>query len=151
VLGGDYDAAISRFESRGDGEPLAWIEDVDAFVIADLMNAVGFAYLQTGDEDKATSVLSAEPSRLTHFRPFASPFFLAHMALNAALLGNNDLAHERLSRAVEKGWADYYRAINDPRWGDVLSQPRFVELLNRVQNDLAEQRAEVEAILQNAG
>jgi hypothetical protein len=37
--------------------------------------------------------------------------------------------------------------INDPRWGDTLSQPRFVALLERVQENLAQQRAEVAAML----
>jgi len=66
------------------------------------------------------------------------------------LRGDDDLAYEHLSKAVEKGWADYYRAINDPRWGDVLSQPRFVKLLGQVQDNLAEQRARVEAMLRDA-
>ena len=72
------------------------------------------------------------------------------MALNAALRGDLDEAYELLSRAVDLGWANYYMSINDPRWGDTLEQPRFVALLERVQNNLAEQRARVEAILADA-
>ena len=150
VLGGDYGGAIQRFESLGDGAPSAWIEDVDGTLVARLLNAIGFAYLQSGDTDAAMSVLSIEPMRLAHYKPWSSPLFLAPMALNAALQGDDELAYERLSQAVDKGWADYYRAINDPRWGDTLQQPRFVKLLERVQADLAEQRAEVEALLADA-
>jgi len=42
--------------------------------------------------------------------------------------------------AVENGWANYYRLIHDPRWGNTLEQPRFVELFIRGQEDLATQR-----------
>ena len=117
-------------------------------LVTDLLNAVGFAYLQTGDHAAAASILSVETNRQAHYKPWSSPIVLAPMALNAALQGDDDLAYRRLSQAVDKGWADYYRAINDPRWGDVLSQPRFVTLLEKVQADLAEQRAQVEALLE---
>ena len=99
---------------------------------------------------KAQEVLSIETTRVAHFKPYSAPIFLVPMALNAALLGDDDLAYERLSQAVEKGWANYYRAINDPRWGDVLLQPRFAELLQNVQVDLAEQRERVEAMREDA-
>ena len=151
ALGGDYEGAIERFESVGNGDTLGWVETVSAIILApDLLNAMGFAYAQMGDEQKAQEVLSIETTRVTHFKPYAAPIFLAPMALNAVLLGDDDLAYERLSQAVEKGWADYYRAINDPRWGDVLSQPRFVELLQNVHVDLEEQRARVAAMREDA-
>jgi TolB-like protein/tetratricopeptide (TPR) repeat protein len=150
ALGGDYEGAIERFGSLGNGEPLAWIENVSAFSVPGLLNAMGFAYAQIGDSEAARSVLSVETTRLAHFKPYSTPIFLMPMAQNAALLGDTDLAYERLLQAVDKGWAGYYRAVNDPRWGDVLLQPRFVKLLERVQADLEEQRAEVEAMLQEA-
>ena len=151
ALGGDNEGAIERFESLGDGEPRAWLENLHGLNLASVLNAMGFAYAQLGNRETAQAVLSTETVRLAHFKPYAAPVFLVPMAQNAALLGDDDLAYERLSQAVEKGWADYYRAVNDPRWGDVLSQPRFVKLLERVQADLEEQRAEVEVILQDAG
>jgi tetratricopeptide (TPR) repeat protein len=149
ALGGDYEGAIEHFEAIGDGDPLAWLEDVNGLGVADFLNAMGFAYLETGDTHSATRVLSFEPKRLAHFKPYSSPIILAPMALNAALLGDDDLAYQRLSMAVEKGWADYYRAINDPRWGDVLSQARFVRLMEAVKADIDEQRAKAEAILRD--
>ena len=150
ALGGDYEGAIGRFESLGDGEPLAWLENLHGLGLASVLNSIGFAYARIGDDEKAQALLAVETSGLTHFKPYAAPVFLVPMAQNAALLGDDDLAYERLSQAVDKGWADYYRTFNDPRWGDVLSQPRFVKLLERVQANLEEQRVEVEAILQDA-
>ena len=150
TLGGDYEGAIGRFESLGDGEPLAWLDNIHGLNLASVLNSIGFAYAQIGDSETAQAFLTVETSRLAHFKPYAAPIFLVPMAQNAALLGDDDLAYERLSQAVDKGWADYYRAVNDPRWGDVLSQPRFVKLLERVQADLEKQRAEVEAMLKEA-
>jgi TolB-like protein len=147
VLSGDYAGAIEEFESFGDGSAPEWIERVDGDLAADVLNAIGFAYLQTGDAETATSLLAVETARLAHYKPWLSPLFLEPMALNAALRGDDGLAYERLSLAVDKGWANYYHAINDPRWGDTLSQPRFAELLERVQADIAQQRADVEAML----
>jgi hypothetical protein len=146
ALGGDYDGAIQRFESLWGDESSAWIEDVDGLLVAGLVNSIGFAYLESGDTDSAISVLAIETMRLAHYRPWSSPRFLAPMALNAALQGDDDLAYERLSQAVDKGWADYYLAINDPRWGDTLRQARFAGLLEKVQDNLTQQRAEVRAM-----
>lgn len=149
ALAGDYDGVIDRFEDAADGDALAWIENVDGMIVADLLNAVGYAYLQSGDIDNATRVLSLEPQRLAHYKPFSSPLLLATMALNAALRGDDDLAYSRLSLAVDKGWADYYAAINDPRWGDVLLQARFVKLMENVKADIDAQRAQAEAMLRD--
>jgi hypothetical protein len=146
-MSGDYAGAIEEFESFGDGSAPEWIERVDGDLAADVLNAIGFAYLQTGDAETATSLLALETARLAHYKPWLSPLFLEPMALNAALRGDDGLAYERLSLAVDKGWANYYHAINDPRWGDTLSQPRFAQLLERVQADIAQQRADVEAML----
>ena len=111
------------------------------------LNALAFAYQQTGNAAKATELLAYRDERITRLEPLSSPHFLEPMALNAALRGDEDRAYELLSRAVDLGWANYYRTINDPRWGDTLSQPRFVALLERVQENLASQRSEVEAML----
>lgn len=150
ALGGDFRGAITRFEGMGDGDPYAAMEDIPVLLVPEVLNAIGFAYLQTGDEAAARSVLSYRTQRLLHFEPWLSPVILGPMALNAALLGDTDLAYERLSLAVEKGWADYYRAINDPRWGGLLAEPRFAELLERVREYVEAQRAEVQAMLENS-
>ena len=147
ALGRDYRGAVDHFEAINDADPFAGLEEIHGIEVADVINAAGFAYINVGDEEKARTVLSYRPKRLAHFKPWLSPMFLGPMALNAALLGDTDLAYERLSLAVDKGWADYYEAINDPRWGDVLSQPRFVTLLQRVQEDIAAQRSQVEVFL----
>jgi hypothetical protein len=114
----------------------------------DALNALAFAYQQTGFAGIAAELLAYRDDRITRHEPLNSPHFLEPMALNAVLRGDDDEAYELLSRGVDLGWANYYTAINDPRWGDTLSQPRFAPLLETVQANIAEQRAQVEARLQ---
>ena len=148
VLAGDYAGAIDRFERLGEGNPAGWLEEVTELAIVDLINAIGFAYQQLGDEEGADRVLRVETARLAYSKSWTSPIILAPLALNASLRGDADLAFERLNLAVDQGWAEYYRAINDPRWGDVLAEPRFTELLKQVKANIDAQRAIVESKLQ---
>jgi hypothetical protein len=62
-------------------------------------------------------------------------------AQNAALAGNKDLAVDRLRKAVDEGWRDYYSVSNDPRWGSLRDDPRFRQLMDSVKADIDSQRA----------
>ena len=147
---GAHDEAIDLFESMADGDPATLTQQQWPLYGQDAINALAFAYQQTGDSARASQLLVWRDERITRREPLASPHFIEPMALNAALRGNTDEAYELLSRAVDLGWANYYMTVNDPRWGDTLQQPRFVKLLERVQENLAAQRAEVEARLAKA-
>ena len=150
VKAGLYDEAIDIFETVLDADPTRVMESSWVIRDQDALNALAFAYLKTGDAARAAPLLDYRDEPITRLEPLASPHFLEPMALNAALRGDIEEAYVLLSRAVDLGWANYYTTINDPRWGDTLEQPRFVALLERVQENLAEQRAEVEAMLADA-
>jgi hypothetical protein len=62
------------------------------------------------------------------------------------LLGDDDLAMERLGQAVNAGWRGYYVHINDPRWSVLADDPRFRELMNDVKADVDRQATEVDRI-----
>jgi TolB-like protein/Flp pilus assembly protein TadD len=147
VSAGAYGESIQLFETMSDADPAALSQATWSREGQDAINALAFAYQQTGNAAKAAELLAYRDERITRLEPLSSPHFLEPMALNAALRGDEDKAYELLSRAVDLGWANYYMTINDPRWGDTLSQPRFVALLERVQENLAQQRAEVEVML----
>jgi hypothetical protein len=66
-------------------------------------------------------------------------------ALNAVLLGNQDVALERLRRAVEAGWRDYYIHHHDPRWDALKADADYQALMADVKADVDRQRAEIEA------
>ena len=147
VAAGAYDESIQLFESMFDADPAALSQATWSLEGQDALNALAFAFQQTGNAAKAAELLAYRDERIARLEPLASPHFLEPMALNAALRGDGEKAYALLSRAVDLGWANYYRTINDPRWGDTLRQPRFVALLERVQENLAKQRSEVEAML----
>ncbi len=67
-------------------------------------------------------------------------------AQNALLLGDTELALDRLERAIEAGWRYYYVSHHDPRWQALADDTRFLSLMDRVKADVDRQRAEVERI-----
>ena len=66
-------------------------------------------------------------------------------ALNATLLGQQDVALERLRRAVEAGWRDYYIHHHDPRWDALKADTDYQALMAEVKADVDRQRAAIEA------
>ncbi len=68
------------------------------------------------------------------------------LALNAALLGDRELALERLRKAIDTGWRGYYTDSHDPRWLMVKDDPRFQAMMEEVKADLDRQRLEVEKL-----
>ena len=109
----------------------------------DVLNALGFAYIQTGNPGKASEVLGFRTKRMTKFEGSTQPRYLEVLSLNQLLKGDEDAAYRMFATAVDNGWAAYFRAINDPRWGETLQQPRFQKLLERAQENIAVQRAMV--------
>ncbi len=148
-LYGDPERATREFEKEMDGDP-ASLEEVFSYgpATTDLLSSLAFAYRRLGNEMKADQLLAYRPSDIERREPLKAPHYLEPMAVNAAMRGDDDEAFARLSLAIDLGWANYYKTINDPRWGDTLEQPRFEELLQRVQDNLAQQRARVKASLE---
>ncbi|HEY5622241.1 MAG TPA: hypothetical protein VIV14_00675, partial [Gammaproteobacteria bacterium] len=99
---------------------------------------------QTNRHEEAETILQSLLTNEYLVRIPPTPRALERIAQLRSMRGDEAGAYEALQQAVELGWADYYEAINDPRWGNTLSKPRFVRLLERVQADLAQQREEVE-------
>ncbi len=77
---------------------------------------------------------------------FAEPVHQFLMAQNALLLGDRELALERLGAAVDAGWREYYFHTEDPRLDDLREDPRFEALMAEVKADVDRQRAEVEKL-----
>ena len=143
VLAEKYDMAIDLFRSLANEDPEAMVEDMFPTRGVDVLNALAFAYIESGNTSKANELLEFRNDNMVRLGDSTQPAFLEKLSLNRALRGDNDAAYATLEQAVDNGWANYYLAINDPRWGDTLEQPRFVELLERVQDNLVKQRESV--------
>jgi tetratricopeptide (TPR) repeat protein len=110
--------------------------------------ALALALIGIGQEDRARALLqtieqtAAEPQGEGRDRnPLA--YWLAR---NAALLGDKDLALERLRKAIDTGWRGYYTESHDPRWSTLRDNPRFQEMMAEVKADMDRQRLEVEKL-----
>jgi len=140
VLAGEYDTAISIFRSQTNEIPAVLVEEMFGRHGVDTQNALAFAYMKTGNSAKAREMLEYRHDKVLRLGHSTQPALLETLSLSQVLQGKDDDAYETLAKAVDNGWANYYRAIHDPRWGDTLTKPRFIELLRRVQDNLATQR-----------
>ena len=141
ALAGDHAAAkqvMAPLEDRpadlGDGSEIS------------ARQALAWSYSVTGRNDKAVGLLQ-ELDRLmsdvaSNGTMHRSEQLFAY-ARNAALLGQADLALDRLQRAVDAGWRDYYVDQHDPRWGALKGDARYQALMAEVKADVERQRAEV--------
>jgi len=113
--------------------------------------ALAWAYLETGQADKAEWIIDGldryfseadEDGVLAglHIVPFYDARY--RYALNTRLMGQHDLALDRLEQAIEFGWRDYYVSHHDSRWNVLRNNPRFKELMAFVKADVDAQRAE---------
>lgn len=147
---GHYAAAIEVLEPLATGEPTLGSLTVLFEPWADGWHALAWSYLRTGAGEKANRILSslAEECRagLARDRKRVRSGLLHICAENALLMGDTARALALLERAVDAGWRDYYRRRNDPFWGALAVNPRYLALMARVKTDVDRQRAEVERI-----
>jgi tetratricopeptide (TPR) repeat protein len=140
ILAEEYNLAIGLFDRLANEDPDVFVEEMFPVAGVDVLNALAYAYVNTGNINKANELLDFRHERVVRLGDSTQPALLETLSLNQALQGDTDAAYEILALAVDSGWANYYRAINDPRWRDTLRQPRFVDLLERAQDNLAQQR-----------
>jgi TolB-like protein/Tfp pilus assembly protein PilF len=118
--------------------------------------ALAWAYLQSGEQDKADEVLAAlledydaaiAAGETRLFSPESGYLNggLGGKARATLLLGDTDGALALLEQAAREGWRGYYGASRDPRWAIVRDEPRFRAVMAWVKEDLDAQRAAFEA------
>jgi len=59
------------------------------------------------------------------------------------LLDHHDDALDRLQRAIDAGWRDYYLRFHDPRWNALRDNPRYQAMMEMVKADVDRQREAV--------
>jgi hypothetical protein len=146
ALSGSYEDAIRTLEPLTEsGKPLRLL--AGAAYELNALQALVWAYQEAGNPKVAATILDDLESGLLQEQA-AGRLHSSHaryrFALNALLAGSVDLALDRLEQAIDAGWRDYYMAHNDPRWRQVASDARYLELIAAVKADVDAQRAEVE-------
>jgi TolB-like protein/Tfp pilus assembly protein PilF len=148
ALGGDFDGAIRTLEPLiGPPRPINYRE-FDWFE-TDALHSLAWSYQQTGKAEKGAPMLASleqqldERDRSGLLHESNDLYFFAR---NALMMGDHELALERLRRAVAAGWRDYYVEVSDPIWAELRDNPDYQALMAEVKADVDRQRAEVEEI-----
>jgi len=111
------------------------------------MQYYAYALQQVGRDTEATDLLQrvlAEVDTIDQRNDYERPVTFETKALCNGLLGNQGSAVVALERAIELGWADYYRVINDPLWIKAFEGIDLRHHLSDVKARLDRQRAAFE-------
>lgn len=147
ALAGDFAGAV---DSLTETLPESWeLPSTPAYYELDAYQALAWSYKQSGMPDKARQLLEIVEQWFVQYRSsvnlIKSPI-LYQVARNAVMMGDTELALNRLEQAVAAGWREYYINTHDPRWGVLRDDPRYRTLMADVKADVDRQRAEVERI-----
>jgi TolB-like protein/tetratricopeptide (TPR) repeat protein len=150
ALEGRHQQAIGLLEELRTARSDAWPRAFRA------RQALAWAYLQSGEREKADEVLTAlledydaaiAAGETRLFSPESGYLSggLGGKARAILLLGDKDGALALFEQAAREGWRGYYGAMRDPRWAIVRDEPRFRAVMAWVKQDLDAQRAAFEA------
>lgn len=147
ALAGDFTKAVETLaEALPDTVELSVI---DYFYGVDAYQSLAWAYGQLGMPDKSRLLLEIVEQWFAQKNSsvaMVKSTQLYEAARNAVLMGNKELALNRLEQAVTSGWRAYYINKHDPRWDALKDDPRYQALMAQVQADVDRQRTEVERI-----
>jgi TolB-like protein/tetratricopeptide (TPR) repeat protein len=146
ALAADYDGAVASLAPEVSRDsPIIGTSDLDVWGY----HALAWAYIGLGLPDEARWMLDRieeEFEEADSDGRLHGSEYLYLFAQNALMMGDAQLALDRLERAIEAGWRYYYVSHHDPRWQALADDPRFLSLMDRVKADVDRQRAEVERI-----
>jgi len=147
ALAGDHVAAVRTLASLGGspGDPLHPCPERGLAAA----QALAWAYRQAGARELARPLLQEIEAYITRVAAdgelhASDDIFVS--AQNALLMGNTDLALERLRQSVDAGWREYYVQRYDPRWAMLDGNPRYQVLMAEVKADVDRQRVELERL-----
>jgi len=143
AMAGEYQEAVEELQPDYEGGRVNLDEDE-----LDARQALAQALIGIGDEDRARSLLQSieEAAKGPQAEGRDRNPLAYELARNAALLGDKELALERLRKAIDTGWRGYYINDHDPRWDSLKDDPRFQAMMAEVKADLDRQRLEVEKL-----
>jgi len=142
ALAGDYAEAVETLKNM-------FTDVMDDRPIEDYYgrHSLAWSYIQLGEPEVAQPMLAAaerEFSEYFNLVPNPDSRRLYFFAQNAVLMGDHELALDRLQDAVDAGWRGYYIRHHDPRWTALADNPRYQTLMAGVKADVDRQRAVVE-------
>jgi TolB-like protein/Tfp pilus assembly protein PilF len=148
MMGGDYETAVQILEA-GPPPTIESFSDEMAYEDAlDFLHGLAVSYRRTGQDEKADRLLLNIHQNLEKELPKLSGFppVVFRSAQNAALRGATSEAIERLRRAVDLGFNNYYWIAGDDSWGETAGHPEFERLLIEMKTRVERQRAYLESV-----
>jgi TolB-like protein len=142
-LAGAMDTLAEALPSGGDRDIMGEFYGVDAY------QSLAWSYIRSGQPGMARELLDAVERWFTEYDDsveIVKSTILYEAARNAVLMGDNELALDRLRQAVTAGWREFHINNCDPRWAALRDDTRYQTLMAEVKVDVDRQRAEVERI-----
>jgi tetratricopeptide (TPR) repeat protein len=146
AMAGEYAEAIGilaqtlSLDSSGEGG----LGDTGAY---DSFQTYAWALMMTGDTGDAKEIIAAMEDLFQDKKSqglLHSSEMRFYFAQNALLAGDMEATLDRLQLAVDAGWRDYYLLLHDPRWESMRDNPRFMDMMDAVRDDIEAQRADME-------
>jgi TolB-like protein/DNA-binding winged helix-turn-helix (wHTH) protein len=154
IVDGDYATGIERLAPHFpvDESPatLLLAPPIGAPLKADTWMLLAWALRRTGRDAEADAHLERVDALLAAEQRAgraSMPDLQYLAAMVAAMRGRADEAVQRLAAAVNAGFNDASFARADPRWGDLIRDPRMVAILAEADRAVARHRAAVDAAI----
>ncbi len=154
ILDGDLPTGIERLQPLfpADGGPDAALlaPPLGALLKADTWMLLAWALRQQDRGAEADAHLARIDELLAREQQAgraSMPDLQYVVAMLAAMRGRPDEAVQRLAAAVRAGFNDATFARNEPRWGDLIRDPRVVAILADADRAVARHRAAVDAAI----
>ena len=109
----------------------------------DFLQSLAYAYSTTDNMAKAKALLSSMGDRLAYLRStnmIGGPGASMIEARWHAMSGNHSRALAALAESVRAGYLDSGHLAADPRWGSLREDPAFIDIVEQLQERIAEFR-----------
>ena len=129
---GDYERAMKHYQQVQSAPLFAFIWRAPG---AHHQARLGYVLTKLGEQSEAENLFSrAERVCREKIGEGDQRYGLLEvMAMIHAIRGNREEALKWLERAIEAGWSWYDAALQDPVWADLHDEPRFQQLMTRVE------------------
>jgi TolB-like protein/DNA-binding winged helix-turn-helix (wHTH) protein/Flp pilus assembly protein TadD len=154
ILDGDLEAGIERlaplFPLDGGADATLLAPPLGALLKADTWMLLAWALRESGRTAEADAHLARIDALLAGEQQAgraSMPDLQYVIAMLAAMRGRTDEAVQRLAAAVKAGFNDATFARADPRWGELIRDPRVVAVLAEADRSVAAHRQAVDAAI----
>lgn len=149
LFSGDYGAAARHFERTYSiaPDPVGWNTACYSALYLDYATLLGYAYLKTGDKDRALRLFEETELFYTDRISRGDTTIKARVGIAAvhALRGNRGTAYGWLQKAIDRGFFQYAELERHPCFESLHGEERFQRMMDGVRAKVEEMRRQVDA------